>query len=96
MATDFLHGVETVVVDSGPRPIVVVRSAINGIICTRRDADVVKFPLDTPVLINLRGGSSGIGLTGSLPGARTGIPVFRDSQTIVGITPMILIAPGFT
>lgn len=136
MATDFLHGVETVVVDSGPRPIETVRSAIIGIVGTAPGADVVKFPINTPVLINSRGGFAGIGLTGSLPaalagifdqfspyvvlirvaegasaieaeanvvggvngstGARTGIQAFRDSQTIVGVTPMILIAPGFT
>lgn len=136
MATDFLHGVETVVVDSGPRRIETVRSAIIGIVGTAPDADVAKFPINTPVLINSRGGFAGIGLTGSLPGAlagildqfspyvvlirvaegasateaaanivggvngstgaRTGIQAFRDSQTIVGVTPMILIASGFT
>lgn len=136
MATDFLHGVEVVTVDSGPRPIQTVRSAIIGLIGTAPDADAAKFPLNTPVLVNTRGGYAGIGATGTLAkalagifdqfspfvvvvrvdeggsvgetlgnvigginvttGAREGVQAFRDAQTLCGVTPMILIAPGFT
>lgn len=136
MATDFLHGVEVVTVDAGPRPIQTVRSAIIGLIGTAPAANAEAFPLDTPVLVNTRGGYAGIGATGTLPdalagifdqfspfvvvirvaeggdfgetltniiggvdgvtGARKGIQAFRDAQTIVGVKPMILIAPGFT
>jgi phage tail sheath protein FI len=136
MATDFLHGVEIVTVDGGPRPIQTVRSAIIGLIGTAPDADATKFPLDTPVLVNTRGGYAGIGATGTLAkalagifdqfspfvvvvrveegasasetlanvvggvdvntGARLGVQAFRDAQTVCGVTPMLLIAPGFT
>lgn len=49
--TDFLHGVEVIEIDDGPRPIRVVRSSVIGIIGTATDADEVAFPLNTPVLI---------------------------------------------
>jgi phage tail sheath protein FI len=136
MATDFLHGVEVITADTGPRPIETIRSAVIGLIGTAPAADDDKFPLDTPVLVNTRGGFAGIGAGGTLPaalagifdqaspfvvvirvdagssasealanviggvdgttGARTGISAFRDSQTVAGVTPMILVAPGFT
>lgn len=132
----FLHGVEVVTVGSGPRPTETVRSSIIGLIGTAADADVDKFPLDTPVLVTTRGGVSGIGATGTLPkalagifdqfspfivvvrvseanspgatlsnviggidgatGARKGVQAFRDAQSLCGVTPMILVAPGFT
>lgn len=136
MSTDFLHGVEVVTVDGGPRPIQTVRSAIIGLIGTAPAADEAVFPLNTPVLVNTRGGYAGIGATGTLAkalagifdqfspfvvivrveegatpsetlanvvggidvntGDRLGVQAFRDAQTICGVTPMILIAPGFT
>lgn len=49
--TDFLHGVEVIEIDDGPRPIRVVRSSVIGIIGTAPDADELEFPLNTPVLI---------------------------------------------
>jgi uncharacterized protein len=52
MAETFLHGVEVVLIDDGPRPIQTVRSSVIGIIGTAPDADVDAFPLDTPVLIS--------------------------------------------
>lgn len=136
MATDFLHGVEVVTVASGPRPIQTIRSAIIGIVGTAPDATAGSFPLNTPVLVNSRGGFAGIGATGTLPkalagifdqyspfvvvirvdegldanaalanvvggvdvttGARSGVQALRDAQATVGVTPMLLIAPGFT
>ncbi|MHC2677747.1 phage tail sheath protein FI [Bradyrhizobium diazoefficiens] len=134
--TDFLHGVETVVIDSGPRPIQTVRSSVIGLIGTAPLANEVAFPLDTPVLVNRRQAAAMIGATGSLPqaidsiydqggalivvvrvadaqteneqlskiiggvdadtGAFTGIHVFRAAEAECGVSPMILIAPGFT
>lgn len=47
----FLHGVEVIEIDSGPRPIRTVRSGVIGIVGTAPDADAAAFPLDTPVLI---------------------------------------------
>ncbi|MEW6490368.1 MAG: phage tail sheath C-terminal domain-containing protein [Thermodesulfobacteriota bacterium] len=51
MAETFLHGVEVVEIDSGPRPIQTVRSSVIGIVGTAPNADAAKFPLDTPVLV---------------------------------------------
>lgn len=136
MVDSFLHGVEVVTVDSGLRPITSVRSSIIGLIGTAPAADEDSFPLDTPVLVNSRGGFADIGATGTLPdalddifkqfspfvvvvrvtegealgdsvtniiggvdadtGALTGIQAFRASESLLGVTPMILIAPGFT
>lgn len=46
MATDFLHGVEVVEVDSGPRPVRTVRSAVIGVVGTAE-----RGPVNTPTLI---------------------------------------------
>lgn len=51
MATDFLHGVDVIEIDTGPRPIKVARSSVIGLVGTAPDADSDKFPLNTPVLI---------------------------------------------
>jgi len=47
----FLHGVEVLDIDAGPRPISTVRSSVIGLVGTAPDADPLKFPLNTPVLI---------------------------------------------
>lgn len=136
MATDFLHGVETVTVTRGPRPIQTVRSAIIGLIGTAPLADADDFPLNTPVLVNSRANYAAIGATGTLKdaldsifdqfspfvvvirvdagasnaeaisnvigsvdagtGVQTGVQAFRESETLLGVQPMLLIAPGFT
>jgi phage tail sheath protein FI len=51
MAEVFLHGVEVLEIDAGPRPIRTVRSSVIGIVGTAPDADAAAFPLNTPVLI---------------------------------------------
>lgn len=52
MAGDtFLHGVEVIDIDDGPRPISVVRTSVIGLVGTAPDADETTFPLNTPVLI---------------------------------------------
>ncbi|WP_315743089.1 phage tail sheath C-terminal domain-containing protein [Bradyrhizobium sp. SZCCHNR1075] len=134
--TDFLHGVETVVVDSGPRPIQTVRSSVIGLIGTAPKANDVAFPFNTPVLVNRRQAAAAIGADGTLPqaidaiydqggalivvvrvetaaeenvqlskiiggidpvtGAFSGIHAFRAAEAECGVSPMILIAPGFT
>ncbi|MCW1412215.1 phage tail sheath subtilisin-like domain-containing protein [Rhizobium sp. 1AS11] len=50
-AAQFLHGVEVIEIDDGPRPVRVVRSSVIGIIGTAPNADATVFPLNTPVLI---------------------------------------------
>lgn len=67
---DFLHGVEVVEIDSGPRPIRTVRSAVIGLIGTAPEADPDRFPLNMPVLISgRRTDAAGLGTTGTLPHA---------------------------
>ncbi|KVR28624.1 hypothetical protein WL61_23190 [Burkholderia ubonensis] len=51
MSTDFLHGVEVLDIDDGPRSISVASSSVIGIVGTAPNADPVAFPLNKPVLI---------------------------------------------
>ena len=51
MPEQFLHGIEVVELDDGPRPIRTVKSSVIGLIGTAPEADAKKFPLDTPILI---------------------------------------------
>ena len=63
----FLHGVEVVEIDAGPRPIQTVRSSVIGLIGTAPAADADKFPLNTPVMIaGKRSEAAGLGATGTL------------------------------
>ncbi|ONF43272.1 phage tail protein [Marinobacter lutaoensis] len=67
MAEQFLHGVEVVEIDSGPRPIQTVRSSVIGLIGTAPEADEAAFPLNMPVLIaGKRGEAAALGLRGTL------------------------------
>ncbi len=76
----FLHGVEVLEIDSGPRPIRTVSTGVIGIVGTAPQADVDAFPLNTPVLIagsrreaaQLDTSADGTG-GGTLPGAMDGI-----------------------
>lgn len=76
----FLHGVEVLEIDSGPRPIRTISTGIIGIVGTAPQADAGAFPLNTPVMVagsrkeaalldTTEDGSGG----GSLPGALDGI-----------------------
>lgn len=51
MPDKFLHGVEVIEIDDGPRTIRTVRSSVIGIIGTAPDADESAFPINKPVLI---------------------------------------------
>lgn len=52
MAVDqFLHGVATIDIDTGARPITTVRASIIGVVGTAPDADPEAFPINKPVLI---------------------------------------------
>lgn len=76
--TTFLHGVEVLEIDAGPRPIRTVRSSVIGIVGTAPSADATAFPLNTPVLIAgsraeaAKLDTIGTGL-GTLPSAMDGI-----------------------
>lgn len=138
----FLHGVEVITLDDGPRPVRTVRTSVIGIAGTAPNADPAKFPLNKPVLIAGSRRDAGLldttptktGL-GTLPndvdlildqigaavvvvrvddtgdaaailaailggvdgdGNYTGVHAFLAAQTDLGVTPRILIAPGFT
>lgn len=66
----FLHGVDVLEIDDGPRPITTVRSSVIGLIGSAPDADTDRFPLNTPVLIaGRRGDAAGLGDFGTLPQA---------------------------
>lgn len=70
MPEQFLHGVEVIEIDKGPRPIRTVRSSVIGIIGTAPLADETKFPINTPVLIaGSRTEAAFLGTTGTLPNA---------------------------
>lgn len=70
MAEQFLHGVEVVEIDSGPRPIQTVRSSVIGLIGTAPEAEEARFPYHTPVLIaGKRGEAAALGQRGTLPAA---------------------------
>ncbi|MEH6834018.1 phage tail sheath C-terminal domain-containing protein [Falsihalocynthiibacter arcticus] len=139
--TDFLHGVEVVEIDSGPRPIETVKSAVIGIVGTAPDADPLAFPLNVPVLIagsrkeaallDTVGTSLGtlpialdgifdqvgaavvvvrvevgvdiaetlaniIGGVNATTGDFEGIHALIGAESVLGFSPRILIAPGFT
>ncbi len=66
----FLHGVDVIEIDNGPRPIQTVRSSVIGLIGTAPDADAELFPFNTPVLVaGRRTDAVGLGNTGTLPPA---------------------------
>jgi len=74
VAEHFLHGVEVVEIDNGPRPIRTVRSSVIGLVGTAPDADETQFPLHTPVLIaGSRLEAARLGRSGTLPMAIDGI-----------------------
>ena len=142
MAETFLHGVEVLEIDAGPRPIQTVRSSVIGIIGTAPLADETAFPLNTPVMIagSRREAAKLVASTGAdegtLPSALDsifdqagavvvvvrvakgadeattianivggvnatsgdyeGAHAFLGAESKLGVTPRILLAPGFT
>jgi len=141
MSETFLHGVEVVTIDDGPRPIQTVRASVIGVIGTAPDADEAKFPLNTPVLIagsrteaaalDTAGDNAGtlpdaldaifdqagavvvvirveegaseaetlanvMGGVDSDTGTYEGVHAFLAAESVLGVAPRILCAPGFT
>lgn len=141
MPDTYLHGVQVVEIDSGPRPIRTVRSSVIGIVGTAPDADAAAFPLNTPVLIaGSRLEAAGLDTVGdgegTLPhavdaimdqigavvvvvrvasdadpaeelanvvgginagsGVYEGVHALLAAASVVGFSPRILCAPGFT
>ncbi len=136
MTDIYLHGLETIEKNNGPRPVETVDTGIIGLIGTAPDAIASDWPLNKPVAIfGINGAVQGLGETGTLPDAiddifsqagrvsqtivvirvnegadanatlaniigdvtaRTGVHAFRNAPNDLGLTPKILIAPGFT
>ena len=92
MPEQFLHGVEVVEIDNGPRPIRTVRSSVIGLVGTAPAADAAAFPLNTPVLVaGSRLDAAKLGSTGTLPAAIDGI--FDQAGAMVVV---IRVAEGAT
>jgi phage tail sheath protein FI len=82
----YLHGLEYIESINGVRPVKALRSSVIGIVGTAPDADPVKFPINTPVLIagsqvdaaklDTVGDSNG-----TLPSAMSGI--FKNAGALV-------------
>ena len=51
MAVNYLHGIETIELNDGARPIDTVKSSVIGLVGTAPNADPTLFPLNTPVAI---------------------------------------------
>ncbi|NJB67206.1 hypothetical protein GGQ74_000846 [Desulfobaculum xiamenense] len=141
MSEQFLHGVEVIEIDAGPRPIRTVKSSVIGIVGTAPDADASVFPLNVPVLVagnrreaaklDTTGAGKGtlpvaldgildqcgamvvvirvdegadeaatmtaiVGGVDATTGQYTGVQALLASQSVLGFTPRILVAPGFT
>lgn len=134
MPIQFLHGIETIELTTGARPVTTVKSAVIGLIGTAPDAVAGTWPVNEPKLII--GGPDQVvdlGLTGTLPDAfdgifdqgirativairvdegadidatltnivgdgptQTGVHAFSRARPEFGVTPRLLIAPGFT
>ncbi len=128
----FLHGIETVEIDDGIRPIQTVKSSVIGFVGTAPDAPAADFPLNTPVLVTGPRMAATLGAAGTLldaynaayaqgvnavivvrvtagatPAATlsavagvaangTGVWALLNAANLIGLTPRILAAPGFT
>ena len=72
--TDFLHGVETIELSDGARPIKRARMSVVGVIGTAPDADGAAWPYNTPIPIyGSRRAVTKLGARGTLPVALEGI-----------------------
>ncbi len=91
-AMPFLHGVDVIEIDNGPRPIRTVRSSVIGVIGSAPDANAERFPLNTPVLIaGRRSDAVGLGETGTLPPAINDI--FDQTGALIVVVRVALEAP---
>lgn len=142
MTDTFLHGVEVLELDAGPRPVATVRTSVIGIVGTAPQADAAAFPYNTPVMIagsrteaaKLLANSGSehgtlpdaidsildqtgavivvirvavgvddtatlanvLGGVNSSTGQYEGVHALLGAESILGVVPRILIAPGFT
>lgn len=86
MVDIYLHGIETVEKNGGPRPVETIDTGIIGLVGTAPLASADVWPLNTPVLINgITGILPNLGATGTIPDALESIflQATRASQTVV-------------
>lgn len=86
MTDIYLHGIETVEQNNGPRPVETIDTGIIGLVGTAPDADASLWPLNKVVVIHgSQGDVKGLGPTGTLRDAVEGIfdQAGRVSQTIL-------------
>ncbi|ACO79885.1 Phage P2 tail sheath FI-like protein [Azotobacter vinelandii CA] len=90
MPGDYHHGIRTVELTDGTRPIRTVSTAVIGIVCTGSDADAAAFPLDTPVL--LTDVQTAIGKAGDLGTLAPSLDAIADQTNAV--TVVVRVADG--
>lgn len=82
----YLHGVETIERNNGPRPVETIDTGVIGLVGTAPDANATLWPLNTPIPIyGSNGAVQGLGSAGTLADAIDGIfdQAGRVSQSIV-------------
>ncbi|MHA3081405.1 phage tail sheath protein [Acinetobacter sp. ANC 5502] len=84
MADSYHHGVKTLELNDGTRPIQTVSSSIIGMVSTASDADPDQFPLNTPVLItNTQAAIDKAGTQGTLARSLQAIADQANAATVV-------------
>ncbi len=86
MTDIYLHGIETIEKNDGPRPVATIDTGIIGMIGTAPDADADLWPLNKPVAVfGYNGTPQGLGSNGTLADMISGIldQATRASQTMV-------------
>ncbi|WP_111895918.1 phage tail sheath protein [Acinetobacter sp. MB5] len=81
---NYHHGVKTLELNDGTRPIQTVSSSIIGMVCTASDADPDQFPLNTPILItNTQAAIDKAGTQGTLARSLQAIADQANAATVV-------------
>lgn len=81
---NYHHGVKTLELNDGTRPIQTVSSSIIGMACTASDAAPDQFPLNTPVLItNTQAAIDKAGTQGTLARSLQAIADQANAATVV-------------
>jgi len=89
----YLHGIETIEKNDGPRSVQTIDTGIIGLIGTAPAAVSALWPLNTPIpIFGIGDAATGLGKTGTVPAALESIfkQATRASQTVV----VVLVAPG--
>ncbi|MDQ7987294.1 phage tail sheath protein [Pseudomonas sp. G34] len=84
MADEYHHGVRVLEINEGTRPIRTISTAIVGMVCTAEDADLIAFPLNTPVLVtNVQAAIKSAGVKGTLAASLQAIADQTKPVTVV-------------